>query len=732
TLYPSGEEIKKALRFNICRCTGYKKIIEAIQLAAAVFREEISLESETVSWGLGERVVREDVTPKVTGVAEYVDDLYLPDMLYAKVLRSPRPRIYVKRIDTSRARALPGVEAVLTAENIPGHRFQGYIVQDWPALVAEGEETRYLGDALALVAAVTPELALQAVDLIEIEYEELEPITDPVQSLKEGSPQLHPAGNLLSHTHLKRGNLKETLEKCSHVITNRYTTPMVEHAFLEPESALAVPGREGLTVFTGTQSVHHDRKQIASLLGLPEDRVRIINKYVGGAFGGKEDLSVQHHGALLAWVTKKPVKLTLTREESLLVHPKRHPMEMVITTGCNSDGKILALQAEIAFDTGAYASLGGPVLERACTHATGPYSIPIIDINGYAVYTNNPPCGAFRGFGVPQSSFAIEGQLDLMAEKVGISPWEMRYRNALRPGDRLATGQVVGEDTNVVDTLLAVKEEYEKNPYTGIACAIKNAGLGVGLADTGRAVLLVEKGRLKVHTGAACIGQGLAVVLLQMVCETVDIDPELVDVVLADTGLTPDSGATTASRQSLFTGEAVRRAAEKLARDYRGGSLEELEGRRYEGEYLGKTDPLNSPKSDPVTHVAYGFATHVVILDEKGLVQKVIAAHDVGKIANPLGLEGQLEGGIVMGLGFALQEEFLLEEGVPQIRHFGKLGLFKSTQVPQIELIFVEKGLGQEAYGVKGVGEIACIPTAGAVAGAYYKYDGRRRFSLPL
>ncbi|NLC78012.1 MAG: selenium-dependent xanthine dehydrogenase [Clostridia bacterium] len=730
-LNPSEEEIKKAIRFNICRCTGYRKIVDAILLAAKALRGEVEPEEYKGNGGLGERLIRQDAAPKVLGTAEYVDDLFLPGMLYAKVLRAPKPRVLVKNIDTSKAKELPGV-TVLTAEDVPGQNYQGYIFHDWPTMVPVGEETRYVGDALAIVAAPTPEEAERARDLIEVDYEELEPVTGPKEALAEGAPKIHTKGNLLSSTSLKRGDVDEVLAQCAHVVTNNYETPIQEHAFLEPESALAVPEGDGITVYVGTQSVHHDRQTLALVLGMPEEKIRVINKFVGGGFGGKEDLSVQHHAALLALATGKPVKLTLTREESLKVHPKRHPMIMELTTGCDEEGKLLAMKAEIYFDTGAYASLGAPVLQRACTHATGPYSIPNIDIVGYGCYTNNPPAGAFRGFGVTQSNFAMESQMDILADLVGISPWEIRFRNALRPGDKLATGQTVGEDVGIVETLLAVKEICEQNPKAGIACAMKNVGLGVGNPDTGRSVVAVENGRVKVYTGAACIGQGLAVVLQQVACETLGIDHELIDVILADTALTPDSGSTTASRQSLFTGEAVRRAAAQLAEDLKTHSLAELEGKRYEGEYLGATDPLNAPVDEPKTHVSYGYATQVCILDEEGRVKKIVAAHDVGRVINPTTLEGQLQGGIVMAMGLALTENYVVENGEVKTTKFGRLGLMRATDMPEFELILIEPRKSSLAYGIKGVGEIASIPGASAIANAYAKFDGKRRFSLPL
>lgn len=734
-LSPTAQEIKKAVQGNICRCTGYVKIEQAINLAAQIFRGEIDLKQTidiTSPSGIGTPLPRLDAKEKILGTGQYVDDLYVKDMLYGAVLRTKYPRALIKKIDISKAKNYPGVIKVLTANDVPGNRFEGYIFKDWPALVAVGEDTRYIGDALAIVAARTKKVAREALDHIYVEYEELNPITNPKEALLNNAPLLHPQGNLLSKTYLKRGDPEKALANSKYLVTNIYQTPPTEHAFMEPESALAVPNQDGgLTVYVATQSVHKDKEGIASILGLPENKIRVISKYVGGAFGGKEDLSVQHHAALLAWFTKKPVKLTLSRRESILVHPKRHAMELELTTGCDGKGKLTGMIAKIVADTGAYASLGTAVLERACTHASGPYRIPNIELTGLCVYTNNPPAGAFRGFGVTQSAFAGETNLDLLAEQVGISPWEIRYLNALEPGDVMPTGQIADAGTGAKETLLAVRDAYHNNPNTGIACVFKNSGIGVGLPDIGRVTLKILNGKVQVLTSAQCIGQGLATVMMQIVCATTGLPEHLIEVSAPDTMSTPDSGSSTASRQTLFTGEAARQAALKLTRHLKDSSLNELNGREFSGEYQGVTDSLSSTKAHPVNHVAYSYATHVVILNDQGKVRKIVAAHDIGKAINPLNIEGQIEGGIAMGLGYALKEDFPLLSGVPTAK-FGTLGLFRSTDMPEIETIIIEKNPSSLAYGAKGIGEISAIPTAPAVASAYYKYDGKIRLKLPL
>jgi selenium-dependent xanthine dehydrogenase len=681
---------------------------------------------------VGERIAPVDSTEKLFGTGEFVDDMQVPGMLHGAVLRSKYPRALVKKIDISAARALPGVEIVLTAKDVPGERLLGHIVRDWPVMIAEGEETRYVGDALVVLAATTKEAARQAVELIRVEYEELLPLLSPEAAMAESAPRLHPKGNLLSETAVKRGNVDHAIANAKYLVTQRYSTPRQEHAFLEPESALAVPAPDGsLIVYTAGQGVYDDHRGIVEMLGVADEKVRVISKLVGGGFGGKEDLSVQHHAALLAWHSGKPVKLTFSREESFLVHPKRHPMEMEYTVACDENGKITAVRARIVADTGAYASLGGPVLQRACTHAAGPYQIDNVDIEGRAVYTNNIPSGAFRGFGVTQTCFAMESTLNLLAAKVGISPWEIRFRNAIEPGGVLSNGQIADDGTALKETLLAVKGVMDAHPNAGIACAFKNSGKGVGVPDVGRVKLKVENNGVTICTSAACMGQGLGTVLQQIVAESTGLPRTAIKVHAPDTMVTPNSGTSTASRQTLITGEAARRAGDALKEELRGRSLTELEGSEYYREYDCVTDPMTSEKPNRFSHVAYGYATQVVILDGDGRVRKVVAAHDVGKAINPNGVEGQIEGGVVMGLGYALSEEFKVRNGAPAVT-LGTLGLLRSTQVPEIECHIIEKNSATLAFGAKGVGEIVMIPTAPAVACAYFLRDGKFRSSLPL
>ncbi|MBE5983913.1 MAG: selenium-dependent xanthine dehydrogenase [Paenibacillaceae bacterium] len=731
---PTREEAAFAVRGNVCRCTGYKKIIDAILLAARLFREDVRDLKVPEVTSVGQRVHRLDVPEKVLGYGEYVDDMEVEGLIYGSAVRSKYPRARVLSIDDSKAKALPGVRAVLTAKDVPGKNKVGHLKKDWDTMIEVGEITRYVGDAVCLVAADTPEILEEAKKLIEIEYQELKGVFSPQEALQPDAPLVHDTGNILAHEHLIRGDAKKAIENSAYSVTMHYETPFTEHAFLEPECAIAIVDREkeDAVIYSSDQGTYDTQKECAGMLGFELSKVHVINKLVGGGFGGKEDMSVQHHAALLAYHTGKPVKVKLTRKESIMVHPKRHPASMDFTTACDENGYLTGMTAVVITDTGAYASLGGPVLQRLCTHAAGPYNYQNIDIEGTAVYTNNPPAGAFRGFGVTQSCFAIECNLNLLAEKVGISPWEIRFRNAIRPGQELPNGQIAAEGTALVETLLAVKDIYESHPYAGIACAMKNAGVGVGLPDWGRCRLTVEDGKVHIRSGASCIGQGLGTVLEQIVCETLGITGDQVVYVAAETNLAPDSGTTSGSRQTLVTGEAARRACVQILQDLDGKKeLSALNGKEYYGEYLAATDPMGSEKKNPVSHVAYGFATQVACLKEDGTVEKILAAHDVGKAINPLSVEGQIEGGVVMSLGYALTEEFPLNQGVP-LAKFGTLGLFRADKTPDVESIIVERNHDPLAYGAIGIGEITSIPTAPAVQGAYYKYDGVFRTSLPL
>ena len=734
---PKEDEIKEAIKGNICRCTGYKKIIEGIDLAAQILRGDKKIDEELEKgddFGVGSNAFRIDVRDKVLGIGEYVDDVELENMLHVSAVRTKYPRARILDIDVSEALALEGVVAIYTSEDVPNNKV-GHIQQDWDVMIPKGEVTRFVGDALCLVVAESEEILKKAKTLVKVEYEVLEPVRNIDEAKAENAPKIHPNGNLCQSRHVKRGDAKEAIANSKYTITETFDTPFTEHAFLEPECAIALPYKDGVKIYSTDQSVFDTRKEIAIMFGWDPEKIVVENKLVGGGFGGKEDVSVQHIAALCAYKLGRTVKAKFSRDESLAFHPKRHAMHGIFTLGCDENGIFTGLDCDIYFDTGAYASLCGPVLERACTHAVGPYCYQNHDIRGYGYYTNNPPAGAFRGFGVCQSEFALESVIDLLAEKVGISPWEIRYRNAIEPGKVLPNGQIADCSTALKETLEAVKDAYEANyPNVGLACAMKNAGVGVGLPDTGRAKLVVNDGVIEIYCGASDIGQGCATIFIQMAAETLNLPKSKFKNMGCNSEFDPDSGTTSGSRQTLISGEAIRRVSLELKKDLDavGGDLNKLNGKDYYAEYFEPTDKLGADVPFPKSHVAYGFATHLVVLDDDGKVKKVYAAHDSGKVVNPISIQGQIEGGVLMSLGYALTEDFKLQDCVPKSK-FGTLGLMRATDIPEIEAIYVEKEeLLGVAYGSKGIGEIATIPTAPAVQNAYYKRDGKLRPKLPM
>ncbi len=734
---PTDEQIAYAIRDNFCRCTGYVKIKAAIKLAAQLIRENAPIPEVERCTGIGQRTHRIDAREKVVGTGQYPDDLYLDGMLIGGAVRVPYARCRIIDVDVSKAQQLPGVHGIYFAEDIPGSNITGHIVPDWTVLVPRGGISHTIGDAVCLIAADDAETLEKAKKLVKIKAEQLPSVFDPLEALKDDAPIVHEGktDNILSHQHLVRGDVEEEIERAAYVVTRHYSTPWTEHAFLEPECAVAVADREtgDCTIYSTDQGVYATQHECSNIMGIKPQQLHVVNMLVGGGFGGKEDMTVQHYALIMAWHTGRPVKMRLSRQESLMVHPKRHAMEIDMTTACDKNGKITAVKAKVISDTGAYASLGGPVLQRACTHAAGPYNFQNIDIDGIAVYTNNPPAGAFRGFGVTQTCFASESNLNLLAEMVGISAWDIRFRNAVRPGQVLPNNQVAFPGTAIVETLLAVKPYFEANEgHVGIACCMKNAGTGVGLADWGRVRLTIENGKVCIRSGASCIGQGLGTVLTMIAIQCTKLDESQIEYPAAETIYAPDSGVTSGSRQTLVTGEALRRACELLNRDLKRYPLEQLEGKEYIGTYLAKTDKMGAIKANPVSHVGYGYATQLCVIDpETRKISHMYAAHDVGRAINPLNVEGQIEGGVLMGMGYAVQEHFPLKNGVPQVK-FGSLRLLRAHETPEITPIIVEHNAERLALGAVGCGEITSIPTAPAIAGAYYALDREFRTELPL
>ncbi len=725
---PPEAKIRGVLGSHLCRCTGYNKIVRAIQIAGGNWADGPPASTRDLG---DERYDGHDLT---LGQRDFTNDMVVDGMLHGALVLTAHPRARVLSIDASPALQMPGVHGVLTAQDVPGASRIGHIRSDWPVYVGIGEVTHCVGSTIASVVADTRAVARAAAAAILVEYEVLEPITSPEAAMEPGSPTVHPDfPNLVDVTKVKRGDVDEALAGSAHVLTEVFRSQRVEHAFVEPESTLAVPTDRGLQVFTQGQGVHEDQRQIAEALGWDADRVLVTLVPNGGGFGGKEDLSVQHHAALLANHTRRPVKLALSRDESMLMHPKRHPLTMTYTVGCDADGRLTAVRARIVGDTGGYLSVGDKVLERAAGHSCGPYKVPAVDVEAYTVYTNNPTSGAFRGFGVNQTAFAIDGMLDRLAERVGLDGYDIRERNILGLGEPFATGQPMDEGVGIRQCLEAVKDVYKGSAGAGIGLGIKNTGIGNGMADTGRVLLRVEgPERLAVYTGFTEMGQGLFTVLRGLVSRSTGVPAEQIRVETS-TEFAVLCGMTTASRATMLCVEAARRACVRMSEALDGSSLADLVGKEFAGEFVCDfTVAPGDAWENPVTHVTFGYAAQVVLLGEDGTLRKVVAAHDVGRVMNRVACVGQIEGGVHMGLGFALTEDLPTEGGFLKSTKLADLGLIKARQMPEVDVLLIEVPDPHTEYGVKGVGEIGLVPTAPAVAAALRKFDGIWRTTLPM
>jgi xanthine dehydrogenase molybdenum-binding subunit len=793
---PSVDDIEYALNDTLCRCGAYPAIVDAIQAAANNVNHGAPIEFPKLDFKgdlevVGQVVQRPEAVEKVTGEAMYSDDINFPGMLYGATLRAGIPHGRVRAIDTSVAEKFPGVEAVLTAADIPGRVNHGLVIHDWPALVGVGESVRYVGDAVAIVAAETEEIAQQAINLIKVDYEELPAVTDPVEAKKEDAPLVHEDGNLLKHIKVDKGDIAAGFEQADLIVEDIYTMPTYEHAFMEPECSIARMTEDGrIELWVGSQIPYADREQVAAALDLPEKMVRVRSPLTGGGFGGKEDIAGQIHAALLAKATGKPVKILYSRHESLLVHPKRHATRIKVTLGLKNDGRITAAQTELYGDTGAYASLGTKVMGRATTHSTGPYIVPNVKIDCYAMYTNNPPAGAFRGFGALQACHAIECMMDQAAEKLKLDPVEFRRMNALRSDSITNTGQHLTESVGLIECIDRAEAEMrtyigDADPFAvrevdghpnkrrawGFAAAFKNTGLGEGAPDKAIAeVELLEGGFAEARISSAEIGQGLVTVLQMITAQELGLRLDQVRVLLSDTDLTPDGGPTTGSRQTYISGNAVRYAAIGLSElisstlaekyDVAPEEIKFVEGLaqiREETVSMGEAIALIknegrepkvvyeywAPKTFPLgeegdKHFAYSFAAQAVEIEvdlDTGEVKvlRTIGATDVGKVINPLGLQGQVEGGIIMGIGHALTEEFIIEDGVIFTDYLARYRMPSIHHVPkEIKVIAVEHPTSEGPYGGKGVGEISTMPVPPAIVNAIYNACGVRIKTLPV
>jgi xanthine dehydrogenase molybdenum-binding subunit len=782
--------IRKALDGHLCRCTGYARIIDAIQTAGEAvknggqlptqprrhdfFGEQFGLHRDAafVASGNGHRIgdspARQGGLEQTLGEKPFVDDMRVPDMLHGAMVLTEHPRARVVRIDKSVAAEMPGVVRILTATDVPGARGTGLNDPDTPVFVAEGEVTCCVSDFLAMVVADTQFHARAAAKTVKVHYDVLEPITDPFEALKPDSPLVHSAdtfsprsSNLLQPvTAFKRGDVDEALKAAVHIVEGTWRTQPVEIAFLEPEACLVIPHGAGVAVHTESQGSVYDQQQIARVLNIDPKDVEIRLAASGGAFGAKEELSIQAHTALAAQLLGRPVKTVLTREQSTQHHVKRHAMTVALTVGADAEGRLLAVRSRIVADAGGYHTTSAKCALRAACHTCGPYRVPNVDVESKAVYTNNPNGGAMRGFGSNQAQFAMEGVMDILAGKIGVDGWDIRYLNALDPGDRFATGQVMRESVRGMKASLeAVKSVYKAAKYKGIGCGIKSTGLGNGTVEGGYIKIRVVEGpRLEILNGYTEMGQGVFTATMQAVCEETGLPADLMKV-RWDKELGNKCGETWASRGTTLSCAAAREAARKLAADLEwvrlppsrkasadhrslgeGGqpdpeALAQLVGREYDGEYvLAFTTRPGTPEAvlNPTTHLTFSYATQVVILNEEGVIERVVAAHDVGRAINPRLCAEQMEGGVHMGLGYALSEDFPSTRGVPDSLALRDLGIVAAKHMPDLDVILIEVPDEIGGYGAKGVGEIGCVATAPAVAAALHSYDGIRRFRLPM
>ena len=727
-------DMAKHLGAHLCRCTGYVKILDAIEMVA---RGEVPVLVNP--GGVGTNTVKYEAEALALGDRGYIDDIRIPGMLHAALVFTKHTRADITAIDATGALQMPGVRAVFTAADIPGELMVGIIYKDWPVMIPIGGRTSYAGDVLAIVVAETRDEARAATQFVNVQYTVHTPLTDPLAAISSSEIAVWKTdNNILSTSRYKRGDTKIAMSTSLHVVDETFVTQRIEHAFLEPESTVAVPSKDGksLHVYSGGQGIWDDRNDIAKVLNLDNAQVTVELVTNGGAFGGKEDMSNQAHAALSAWLLQQPVKCTLSREESLLMHAKRHPITMHYKASCDADGKLTALHVRAIGDSGAYASVGMKVLERMAGHASGPYEVPNIDVEAVAVRTNNPVCGAFRGFGANQAQFAMEGVMDRLAAKAGIDGWTMRQRNVIMPGRVWGPGQIMDDGClGASECLTAIKPAYDKaraaGKAIGLGLGLKNSGLGNGFKEINRAVIRFrEDGRVEVRHGWTEMGQGINTVALQVAVHELGIDGHLIDVIV-DTTRELGLGQTTGSRGTLMGAGAVKDACDAAK------AANCAVGVDHVGEYrVDWTNKLGEPGvENPIIHSTFGYAAQLVVIDrETSKIERVVAAHDVGKAVNPQLCEGQIEGSVHMGLGYALSEDFPSDPltGFPINMTLRSLKILRPKDTPLIDVILVESPQPNSPYGIKGVGEIGLVPTAGAVAAAFYDLDGTWHTSLPM
>ena len=748
--------------------------------------ETIAKRKENLKW-IGKPVTRKDGVGKVTGETKFFSDMIFPNMLWAKTVRSKYPHARIRKIDTTKAEALPGVVAVLTYKDIPGLNASGIIVPDQPVLCHD--KVRYLGDSVAVIAAESLETAEVAADLVEVDYEPLPVVSDPTKAMDVDSPRIHEKGNIQRHATIRVGDVERAFGEASVIVENTFRTGRQMHMFLEPEAGISMLDEHGnIVLYVGGQSPYRDQMQVSRALGIRPEQIRVISTPVGGAFGGKEENTVQIHLALLAMKTKRPVKMVWTREESGVAGMKRHPMIVTMKTAANETGEIIANKVHIIADTGAYASLGPTVLDVAMENSCGPYRVPNIDIEAYLVYTNNGVAGAFRGFGAPQVNFAMETNLDSIAEKLGVDRLEIRKKNALREGDIGPFGNKILGSIGIYETLLKAEnceiwKNREKSKATssapwckrgvGVAAAVKGFGFGALPDFAAASMQITPTGKFVVGVSCPEIGQGALTAYAQIAAETLHCDIGDVYIASADSQLAPDTGTSSASMALVRGGNAILAAAPRMleliletAAKITGKPTDDLVlkescvGSRRDGkksvtyaeiaQYLHKTGSetrvvagFNVPRvekpvegSIEIPHWSYMYASAVALVEVNTLtggikVLKFFLSPDSGKIINPQSYTGQCEGAIVQGLGFALTEETQIDNGVIKTNNFTTYIIPTISDVPEIEIDPVETYEKIGPFGAKGLGEIGIIPVGSAIANAIYDATGIRVFTLP-
>lgn len=787
--HPTTEEIKKALarNRNLCRCTGYVRIIRAIQRAGEMIAAGISpvpIQPFLASDSDNEPLLRQDAVALVTGTARFADDIRLKGMLYGAIIWSKYPHAKIIHIDDSVARQIPGYCRIITANDIPGDNQAGLLVDDQPAIPKE--RVRYFGEPIAAVLAETPETARQCAEMVHVEYEPLPAVFTPDEAARPHAPKIHPDGNLLRHIRMRRGDVECAFTQCAAVVEYTFMTPRIEHGFLEPEAGLAIPTQDGgIILQIGSQAVFNQRQRLARILALPEEKVRVVNLPTGGAFGGKQDLLLHQYLALGALLTGRPVKITLRREESLCAHVKRHPATMHYRVGTDTEGRILAVQAKIIIDTGAYASAGGEVLDTMMSLACGPYFVPNFHLEGWAWYTNNVPCGAMRGFGVNQVTFAMESCMDELARQLHLDPFTIRRRNALGAGMVTITDQMLepwmAGATETLDAaevclswLSIPNPQGNRRIGIGVASCTKNFGYGLAAPESAGVRLELEScGRLRIYMSQHEFGQAAKATLARLAASELGIPIQQIEVISADTAHTPPTGPSTGSRQTFLSGNALVMACRELKDALFGHAAELLETTpesiHFTGGYLqdkrtGKQIPISMlgerfliereytpPTTFPLpaesrlgqpdfvsrpTYYGYGYGTHVAVVEAEPdsgevNVRTIIAVHEVGRALNRASVEAQIEGGVMMGIGYALSEEFIVKDGIPLTRTLHQCGLPLADKTPEIIPVVLEHPHPLGPHGAKGLGELPPLATTPAIVNAIRDALGIRITDLP-